>query len=195
MIRVIRPSAPGGALPLLIVDVALLWACFYAAAEYLYPPSAYYYLFLEGGVTLAAIAIATIVLAMYFFDLYADFRSSSRIVLLQQLCQALGVAIIAQTVAIYLFRDWTVPHLMMIYSCLLALAVLFVWRLAFAKLIESVAVHGKLLFLGRSSLRKRWPGLLKQIRKPVTALWDLWKIAPSTVCEPWLRSTNRTCWW
>ena len=151
MIRVIRPNAPGGALPLLLVDVALLGACFYAAAEYLYPPSAYYYLFLEGGVTLTAIAIATIVFAMYFFDLYADLRSGSRIVLLQQLCQALGVAIIAQTVAIYLFRDWTVPHLMMIYSCLLALAVLFIWRLAFGRLIESVAVHGKLLFLGRSS--------------------------------------------
>lgn len=151
MIRLIRPNAPGGVLPLLTVDIALLGACFYAAAEYLYPPSAYYYLFIEGGVTLAAIAIATIVLAMYFFDLYSDLRSGSRIVLLQQLCQALGVAIIAQTLAIYLFRDWTVPHLMMIYSCLLALAVLFLWRIAFSKLIESVAVHGKLLFLGRSS--------------------------------------------
>ncbi len=150
MIRAIRHRAPVGILPLLLFDIAILFACFYAAAEILYLPSGWSYLFFEGGITLVAIAIAMIVAAMYFFDMYTDPRVSSRIVLVQQLCQALGVAIIAQTVAIYVFRDWTVPHIMMIYSAGLALAGLLAWRLAFGALLGRVGGQTKLLFLGRN---------------------------------------------
>ena len=151
MIQVIRRHTPVGLLPLLVLDIAILSACFYASAELLYPPSAWYYLFLDGGVTMVAIAIATIISAMYFFDLYAEVRVTTRVVLLQQICQALGTAILMQTVAIYLFRDWTVPHLLMLYSSGFALLVLFFWRIAFSLLIERIGGFDKLLFVGRNS--------------------------------------------
>jgi len=150
MIRVIRHHTSTGVLPLLFSEIALLFACFYASSEILYAPSGWDYLVLDGGLPLVAIAIGTIILAMYFFDMYAEVQVTSRIVLLQQLCQSLGVAILAQTVAAYLFRDWTVPHFMMLYSSGFALVTLFFWRLLFSKLVQRIGVHDKLLFLGRS---------------------------------------------
>ncbi len=150
MIHVIRHRTPVGVLPLLFFDVLVLSACFYAAAEFLYPPSGWYYLFLEGGIALTGIAIAMIVSAMYFFDLYPEVRVGSRFVLAQQLCQALGAAILAQTVAAYLFRDWTVPQPMMLYASGFALAAMFCWRLVFNAFIERIAGRDRLLFLGRN---------------------------------------------
>jgi lipopolysaccharide/colanic/teichoic acid biosynthesis glycosyltransferase len=150
MIRVIRHHASVGVLPLLLSEIGLLFGCFYAAAEILEPPSSWDYLFNEGGITLVLLAIATIILAMYFFDLYAEVQVSSRVLLLQQICQSLGVAILAQTVAAYVFRDWTVPQLMMLYSCGFALVALFCWRIVFGALVRRIGPLDKLLFLGRN---------------------------------------------
>ena len=150
MIRVIRHHASVGVLPLLVSEIALLFGCFYAAAEILELPSGWDYLFLEGGITLVALAIATIILAMYFFDLYAEVQVGSRVLLLQQICQALGVAILAQTVAAYVLRDWTVPQLMMLYSCGFALVALVGWRILFSAFVRRIGPTDKLLFLGRN---------------------------------------------
>ncbi len=151
MIRAIRHHAPVGVLPLLASEIVLLFACFYVSAEILYPPSAWLYLFVEGGITLVGIAIATIILAMYFFDMYAEVQVSSRVVLLQQICQSLGVAILAQTVATYVFRDWTVPQLLMLFGCGMALVSLFCWRLLFSAVIKRIGPTDNLLFLGRNA--------------------------------------------
>jgi len=151
MIRVIRHHASAGVLPLLVSEILLLFACFYVSAEMLYPPSAWFYLFLDGGITLVVLAIATIILAMYFFDMYADVQVSSRVLLMQQICQALGVAILAQTVATYIFRDWTVPQLLMLYSSVIALFGLFCWRLLFSALVKRIGPTDNLLFLGRNA--------------------------------------------
>lgn len=151
MIKVIRHHAPAGVLPLLASEIVLLFACFYASAALLYPPSAWFYLFLEGGITVVGLAIATIILAMYFFDMYAEVQVSSRVLLLQQICQSLGVAILAQTVATYIFRDWTVPQVLMLYSSGLALIGLFCWRLIFSALVKRIGPTDQLLFLGRDA--------------------------------------------
>ncbi len=151
MIRVIRRHASTGVLPLLISEIVIYFACFYAAAEILYPPSGWFYLFYDGGITLAAIAILTIIIAMYFFDLYAEVQVYSRVLLIQQLCQSLGVAIIAQTVAMYALRDWTVPHLMMLIACAFALVAIVLWRLLYSALLTRIVGKDRLLFLGRSS--------------------------------------------
>ena len=83
--------------------------------------------------------------------MYAEVQVSSRIVLLQQISQSLGVAILAQTVAIYVLRDWTVPQTMMLFSCGFALVAIFIWRLAFNLLLKQIGISDKLLFLGRSA--------------------------------------------
>jgi len=150
MIRVIRRHASTGVLPLLISEIVIYFACFYAAAEVLYPPSGWFYLAYDGGITLAAMAVTTIIVAMYFFDLYAEVQVYSRVLLIQQLCQSLGIAIIAQTVAMYALRDWTVPHMMMLMACAFALVAIVLWRLLYSAVLTRIVGKDRLLFLGRS---------------------------------------------
>jgi len=61
------------------------------------------------------------------------------------------VALLAQTVATYVFRDWTVPQLLMLLGCGMALVGLFCWRLVFSALIKRIGPTDNLLFLGRNA--------------------------------------------
>lgn len=148
MIRVLRHHAPAGVFPLLASELFLICAAFYAAGSILYPPDASLYFLYEGGLERTLLVLATILVALYFFDLYSDIEVESHVRLLQQLCQAIGMALLAQSMIAYAFRDFILPHLLMLYGSVFALIGLFVWRSIYSAVLLQAVGYEKLLFVG-----------------------------------------------
>ena len=150
MIRVIRHHAPAGALPLLITEIILACGCFYAAGMVLFGPDPSIYFLWEGGAPRVLLGLATLLMALYFFDLYKEPAVTSRVALAQQLCQAVGVMLLAQSVVSYVQRDWIVPHWLMLYSSGYILVALYLWRLIYSAAVLRAVGKERVLFVGRS---------------------------------------------
>jgi lipopolysaccharide/colanic/teichoic acid biosynthesis glycosyltransferase len=148
MISVLRHHAPAGVFPLLTSEMLLICAAFYGAASILYPPDASLYFLYEGGLERTLLVLATIVSALYFFDMYSDIAVQSHMLLFQQLCQAIGVALLAQSLIAYAFRDFILPHLLMLYGSVFALVGSFLWRSLYSAVLLQAVGHEKILFVG-----------------------------------------------
>ncbi len=125
--------------------------CFFAAGAILFPPDPSLYFLIEGGGERTLLAMASLLLAMYFFDLYSDIHVLSRVQLLQELCQAVGVAFLVQSVIEYTFRDFILPHYMMLYGGAFTLLALFCWRMLYSAVLLQALGREKVLFVGRNS--------------------------------------------
>jgi lipopolysaccharide/colanic/teichoic acid biosynthesis glycosyltransferase len=147
--RLFRALVPYGVGPLFLSEMFLIAACFAAASWTIDPLQNGLYL-MEDGAAPVIIAVATIMLAMYMTNLYSSVRVRNRLELLQDLSQAVGLALIAQSVVGYIRSDLILPKWFMIGGCLLTLLLLFGWRLLYSKLVEQVAGSEKLLFVGES---------------------------------------------
>jgi exopolysaccharide biosynthesis polyprenyl glycosylphosphotransferase len=94
----------------------------------------------------------TTVLALYFQNLYTDFRIRSRIDLIQEVVLVIGVNFIVQAVLSYINRELVMAR----YAMLIASAVLLVafplWRLAYANVIYKGLGIDTILFLGSDTL-------------------------------------------
>src|ERR1700693_5577298 len=100
MTRQPRYQNSGGSKLLFFCEIALIAGAFYGAAriDLDFEPSLYF--LYEGGLERLLLVAATILLAMYFYHLYADVRVRSRVVLLQKLCEVFGIAMVAQSLVV-----------------------------------------------------------------------------------------------
>ncbi|MCU1260889.1 MAG: sugar transferase [Bryobacterales bacterium] len=147
MIRVIRHHAPAGAFPLLISEILLICGAFYVAAMLFEPDPLIYFLY-QGGMERALLVLASLLGALYVFDLYSDIEVRSRVMLLQQLCQAVGVAMIAQSLIAYAFRDYILPHFLMLYGSVFTLMALLLWRMLYSAVLLHAVGRERILFVG-----------------------------------------------
>ena len=98
MVKIFKVFVPVSVLVLLVCETAILYGC-YVAGVYLAQAMFEGPLFAEGfllddnGFLRILIAVATIMLGLYFNDLYESFQIRSRIQLIQQVCLAVGVAL------------------------------------------------------------------------------------------------------
>ncbi len=148
MIRVIRHHAPAGVYPLLLSEILLICAAFYLAAWLLYPPDPAMFFLYEGGIERMLPVLVSLVGALYFFDLYSDIAVRSRLGLFQQLCQVVGVTLLIQSVIAYAFRNYILPHVLMLYGSLFTLVVAFVWRTLYSSVLLQAVGRERILFLG-----------------------------------------------
>ena len=150
MVRAIRLFAPESFLRVLLVDIVLISASFFVAG---YPtlfldPSLFF--LDEGGAPRLVPVIVSMVLAMYFANLYGRKQAASRIFLLQQLSFSVGIALLSQAIAGYLNPDWILPKALTFAGVGLSLAAIFVWRLILAVIISRMAGARVVLMLGTS---------------------------------------------
>jgi sugar transferase (PEP-CTERM system associated) len=88
---------------------------------------------------------------IYFHDLYTQFRISSRILLVQQLCLVVGIAFLTQALLSYLKHpEWILPKWLMIIGSGLVLVFLPAWRILYAGVVLKALGSERLLFLGSS---------------------------------------------
>lgn len=149
MIRLFRVYVPVGTLTLLISEIALLATAFFVAVYAVLPFDPTVFLFDEGGWLRISLVIASILLGLYFSDLYTDLFVTSQVVLLQQVCLIIGSDFLLQGLISYVDINLRVPIRVMIVGNLLSVIAIFGWRILFSMYaIQMVNREGILLVGG-----------------------------------------------
>ena len=152
MIRLFRALVPIGTAVLLLTETLVIAASFVAAAYLMLPVDATAYLLYDGGLRSIAIVIATLLVALYFNDLYSRIFVKSRILLVQQLCMSLGSVFLIQGLASYLHVGFRVPLHVMGPGSAIALVGMYFWRIFFSTYAIRVMGRDRLLLVGDSPL-------------------------------------------
>src|SRR5580658_768340 len=150
--RLFRTLIPTTVLGLLVSEVVLLIACYLIAAIATLDFDPVVYLFYEGNYWKVLFLVMTIVLVMYFQDLYGNCRVTSRITLIQQVCLAVGGSLLALALLGYLDSDWVMPRGLTIIGSCLAIILVPLWRVFYARFVVNVLQTDRLLLLGNSSI-------------------------------------------
>jgi lipopolysaccharide/colanic/teichoic acid biosynthesis glycosyltransferase len=150
MTRQPRYQNSGGSKLLFFCEIALIAAAFYGSAkiDLDFEPSLFF--LYEGGLERLVLVAATILVAMYFHHLYADVRVRSRVLLLQQLCEVFGIALVAQSLVVYLKPEWILPRWLMIYGVLFSLVAIFIWRVFYSQFVLNIVRRHRIVFVGRN---------------------------------------------
>src|SRR2546421_12468079 len=151
MIRIFRVSVPVGVFGLLVSEIALTSLCFFAAAYVRLGDDVGTYFFDEGGLVRAALVVASIILGLHFIDLYTRIQVTSRLRLLMELNQVVGIALLAQGLISYASPHLKLGRGVMLLGTLMSFAVLFTWRIFYAGFILK-AVGERFLFLGSNEV-------------------------------------------
>src|ERR1035438_5134896 len=144
MTRIFRVFVPATAVVLLISEILLIASAFIIAVYMTLDVDPWVNLVYDGGLVHLIPVLLTILLGMYFNDLYSQFYVKSRIVLLQQLCLVMGGAFLVQGVLSYIVPDLRVSAHVMAWGSVLAVVVIYFWRVLFSTLAIKV--------MGRDSL-------------------------------------------
>jgi sugar transferase (PEP-CTERM system associated) len=164
MVKIFKVFVPTSVITLLFCEAAILCGCYVAGlylATWIFEGPGFVEDFLSSnGVLRIAMVVITIMLGLYFNDLYESFHISSRIQLIQQVCLAVGVAFLAQAFLGYLLAGWIVPRYTMILGSTIVLLVIPPWRMAYSSLVFKALGAEQVLFLGSSpTLRELADGL------------------------------------
>jgi exopolysaccharide biosynthesis polyprenyl glycosylphosphotransferase len=148
MIRLFRVFIPKSVVALILFDALLAYACFLLAAYWYYAETLELYLFYEGGLFNISIAVASVILAVYFQNMYTDFRISSRALLVQELFLVVGVVFLSQALLAYISLELILSRWVMIVACILVLLSFVPWRLLYTQVLYKGLGIDRVLFLG-----------------------------------------------
>lgn len=151
MIRLFRVFIPASVLALLLSEIVIVLAC-YLSAIYLNRMDAGFYLFGEGNYWKLLLVATCIILALYYQDLYADLRITSRMLLIQQVCLAVGSALLLLAFLGFLQPEFLMPRWLMVFGSFLVVLILPPYRVFFWKYIIGALGSERVLLLGNSSI-------------------------------------------
>jgi len=151
MIRIFKIFVPTSILALLLSEAILLLSCYLAAVMIIGEMDPEIFLLYDNGLVKVVLVVAVELLGLYLLDLYTDVKVYSRILVLQQVCLVIGIAFISQALLSYLSPTWIVPRWMMIAGSGLALVLLPLWRIIYARFMLRALGHKRILFLGESA--------------------------------------------
>jgi sugar transferase (PEP-CTERM system associated) len=153
MIRIFRVSIPVGVLALLLSEIALTSTCFVAAAFLVLGPDDGADYFDTDGLVRTTLVVTSIIVGLHFMDLYTRIHVKSRMRLFQDLCQVIGIALLAQGLISYASPHLRLGRGIMLVGTLMSLVVLFCWRLFYSGFLLDAVVGGeRLLFLGSNQV-------------------------------------------
>jgi exopolysaccharide biosynthesis polyprenyl glycosylphosphotransferase len=147
MIRLFRVFIPKSIIGLVVSDFLLLYGCFLLPL-YLFMPDAEIYLRYEDGFVNISIAVVTVVLGLYFQDLYTEFRIRRRMLLMQQIIFVIGGVFLFQAFLSYVSPDNVTPRSVMLAGCTLIALFLPLWRIVYTTVIYKGFGIERVLFLG-----------------------------------------------
>lgn len=152
MIRVLREVLPSSVVTLAATEAVLVASCFLLAAFLLLPVDPFVYLIYDGGLGRILIAVASILVALYFHDLYSQIRVRSRMLLLQQILQVIGISFLFQALLYYANSDWTLPRWLMMLGGGFTLVAITGWRIFYSAVVLRAMGQERILFLGSNPL-------------------------------------------
>ena len=154
MIRLFRVFIPTSVVGLLLIETLLIFGLYSAVLFLRDDFSAEMYLLYEGGLGRVSIVTVSILLGLYFNDLYARLWVRSRIELIQQFCLVLGLAFLLQALFAYVAKPLTLGRWHMIVGSAAVLFVLPPFRLAYSHMVFEILYRRKVLFLGASEVSR-----------------------------------------
>ena len=151
MIRLFRVFIPASVVALLLSEIILVLAC-YVGALYVLNPDPVFYLFAEGNYWKLLVVTAWIILTLYFQDLYTDLRITSRILLVQQICLAVGCALLFMAFLGYIQPELILGRWLIVLGSLGVIVLLPLWRIFFWRYIIGTLKSERVLLLGNASI-------------------------------------------
>jgi sugar transferase (PEP-CTERM system associated) len=152
VIRLFRVFIPASVIALLVSEICLVLACYGAASFFTLSEDPSVYLFTEENYWKVLIVGGCVILGLYFQDLYSDLRIASRILLVQQVCLAVGSALLMMAFLGYLRPDMLLGRWLMIAGSLGLVVLLPLWRIFFWKYVVVALRSERVLLLGNSSI-------------------------------------------
>jgi sugar transferase (PEP-CTERM system associated) len=152
MIRLLRELVLPTVLALLLSEILLTTTCFVLSSYLVLQVDPTVYLLYDGGLWRIGLVVLSIVLALYFHDLYANIHVYSKVILVQQLCQVIGIAFLAQALLSYLDQDLILPRWVMMLGGGVTLVLLTSWRVFYSTFVLRAISRVRILFLGANRL-------------------------------------------
>jgi sugar transferase (PEP-CTERM system associated) len=169
MVRIFKVYVPVSIIALLICETVILFGCYVAGvflAQLLFEGPLFADDFFSNGrgILRLVFVVGTIILSLYFNDLYESFQIKSRIQLIQQICLSVGIAFLVQALMGYAVTGWIVPRYTMIIGSLIVLLVVPPFRMLYARLVFTAFGAERVLFLGTSrTLKEISDGIQKNV--------------------------------
>ena len=148
MVRIFQVFIPKSIIALVLCDALLVFACLLAGAYALLDYELEFYLLYENGLLKLAIALVTVLLTLYFQNLYSDFRSPSRVALVQPALLAVGVVFISQALLSYFNRELMLSRILLLVASGCFIVLFPLWRYAYTHDIYKGLGIDRLLFVG-----------------------------------------------
>jgi sugar transferase (PEP-CTERM system associated) len=152
VIRLFRVFIPASVIALLVSEICLVLACYGVASLFTLFEDPYIYLFVEENYWKILVVGGCVIAGLYFQDLYTDLRITSRILLVQQVCLAVGSALLLTAFIGYLQPDMLLGRWLMIAGSLGVVVILPLWRIVFWKYVIVAMRYERVLLLGNSSI-------------------------------------------
>ncbi len=151
MIRLFRVFIPATVLALLISEIVLVLGC-YVLSLLILGLDPGFYLFGENNYWKLLMVTGLIILLLYFQDLYTSLRIRSRVVLVQQVCLAVGCALLLMAFVGFLQPDLLLGRWLMVIGSFGVIIALPLWRVVFWRYIVAGLRSERVLLLGNSSI-------------------------------------------
>ena len=148
MIRIFNVYVPPAVVALLLTELVLIFTCLFVAAAWRLNADPIVFFFEDAGFTQASIVAASLLLGLYFQDLYASFRVRSRVILLQQVSIAIGISLVLQALLSFIDPSLVLPRWVMLAGCGLVLVLLPLWRWGYSAAVSQSVTAERVLFLG-----------------------------------------------
>lgn len=152
MIRIFRVFIPASVVGLLVSEILLVLGCYWVAAYATVNVEPSFYFFAAGNYWKILVVTACIILGLYFEDLYTHVRVTSRILLVQQVCLAVGCSLLVIALVGYLRTDLLLARWLLCLGSLEVVFVLPLWRIFYWKYIIGGLGAERVLLLGNSSV-------------------------------------------
>lgn len=152
MIRLFRVFVPTSVLALILSETVLIFCCFILATYYSLESDPEVFLLYDGGLMRMSLVVLSVMLGLYFQNLYTDFRIRSRIGLFQQLCLVIGIVFITQALLTYVSPGLMMSRSIMLLGCGGILLAVPAWRLLFTNFVFKALGAERILFLGSNSV-------------------------------------------
>jgi exopolysaccharide biosynthesis polyprenyl glycosylphosphotransferase len=151
VIRLFRVFIPASVVALLLSEIVIILGCYTLALLILgYDPG--FYLFADNNYWKVLVVAGCILLILYFQDLYTELRIVSRILLVQQVCLAVGCSLLLMALLGYVRSDLLLGRWITVVGSIGVILVLPLWRIFYWKYVVAGLRSEKVLLLGSSSV-------------------------------------------
>ncbi|HXE14816.1 MAG TPA: sugar transferase [Bryobacteraceae bacterium] len=152
MLRLLRLLVPTSVAALLVSEIAIIAFCYVVASIFTLNVDAYLYLVLERNFWKVLLVTGAITAGLYFQDLYSDFRIPSRILLVQEVCFAVGSALLFMAALGYISPNYLLPRWLLMIGSFLVIVLVPLWRIFYRKYGILAFSQERVVLLGNSSM-------------------------------------------